>query len=128
MVGAKALCTIGSADDTVSNSVVNGARTEVLTFGKVVAGTESVNKNRDTANTCESTDSEEPRSTKLNTLPFAGKDTEGKTTIADTVRTFYPSTVGIIGLGKLASINLTTTSTSPNVLFDEAKSTSTDFK
>ncbi len=47
--GAKTVKTCNSEDDTVSRSLVSGARTTVLTFGKGIAGTEALNKKLQTA-------------------------------------------------------------------------------
>lgn len=100
----------------------------MFTLGKVVAGTEALNKAASTAITCEPTDLDKPRNSKSKSIIASGRDTLGETAAIDSVKTLYPSTVGIIGLGKLARANLTSTSTSHKVIFDEAKSPSTDLK
>lgn len=41
-------------------------------------------------------------------LSVSGKDTGGELAAVNSVKTFYSSTVGIIGLGKLAVTNITT--------------------
>lgn len=44
------------------------------------------------------------------------------------MKTFYSSTVGVIGSGKLARTNGTTISTPTKVKLNEAKTTTTDLK
>lgn len=58
----------------------------------------------------------------------SGKDAEGGPARGNSVKTFYSSAVGVIGVGKLARTNISTILASLWVIFDEAWTASTDFK
>lgn len=93
-----------------------------------MAGTEALNSENIVATSGDSSELKEPKNSKLLTLPVAGKDTVGKAAAIDTVKTLYSSAVGVMGLGKLARTNISTTSATHKVDFDDAKSTSADLK
>lgn len=94
------------------------ACTSLLTLGKLVTGTETLNEDCETAYPGDAPCLDKVAGDLNLTSLGTGKDAEGYPAIVDSIKTLYSSAVGVIGLGKLSPTNLTSILTTTCVMFE----------
>lgn len=114
--------------NTVHVAVSFDAWTSSFTFGKSVTGTETFNIDCEAAVSGDASCLVMVMLEVYFSIAVSGKDAEGGPAAVNSVCTLYSSAVGVIGVGKLSRTNLSTILASTCLMFDEACTTSADFK